>query len=82
MANKDAVVAKVIDLIATHLNVSPGDVKPDNAFIDDLGMDSLDIVDFVMLIEKEFDVEIPDEDAERISTVQDAIDYLVDHLPE
>lgn len=81
MANKDEVVAKVIDLIATHLNVSPDEVKPENAFIDDLGMDSLDIVDFVMLIEKEFDVEIPDEDAERISTVQDAVDYLVDHLP-
>ncbi len=81
MANKEAVVAKVIDLIATHLNVSPDEVKPESAFIDDLGMDSLDIVDFVMLIEKEFVVEIPDEDAERISTVQDAIDYLVDHLP-
>ena len=63
-------------LIAESLGVNPTEVIPDASFIDDLGADSLDIVELVMAIEKEFDIEIPDEDAEKISTVKDAIDYI------
>lgn len=81
MATKEQVVAKVVDLISSSLGVSPDEIEASNSFIDDLGADSLDIVDLVILIEKEFDIEIPDEDAEKITTVQDAIDYINDHLP-
>jgi len=80
MANKEEIVGKVQDLISQSLGVSPDEIVPSSSFIDDLGADSLDIVELVMLIEKEFDIEIPDEDAEKISTVQHAIDYINDHL--
>ncbi len=76
MANKDEVIAKVKDLIADSLGVSNDEIEPAASFIEDLGADSLDIVELVMAIEKEFNIEIPDEDAEKISTVQDAIDYI------
>lgn len=79
MAGKEDIVERVKRLIAENLGVSLDEVRADAAFIDDLGADSLDIVELVMAIEKEFDVEIPDEDAEEISTVQDAIDYIQDH---
>lgn len=69
-------VRRVKDLIAESLGVNPSEVVADASFIDDLGADSLDIVELVMAIEKEFNIEIPDEDAEKISTVQDAIDYI------
>jgi acyl carrier protein len=69
-------VRRVKDLIAESLGVNPTEVVPDASFIDDLGADSLDIVELVMAIEKEFGIEIPDEDAEKISTVQDAVDYI------
>ena len=75
MANEDT-ARRVKDLIADSLGVTLTQVVPDASFIDDLGADSLDIVELVMAIEKEFNVEIPDEDAEKISTVQDAIDYI------
>lgn len=75
MANEE-VVRRVKDLIAESLGVNPSEVVPAASFIDDLGADSLDIVELVMAIEKEFSVEIPDEDAEKITTVQDAIDYI------
>ncbi|MEL6343344.1 MAG: acyl carrier protein [Myxococcota bacterium] len=78
MANKEEVVTKVKELICQSLGVNEDEIKPDSSFIDDLGADSLDIVELVMLIEKDFDIEIPDEDAEKISTVQDAIDYIVE----
>jgi acyl carrier protein len=80
MANKEEIVGKVKDLISQSLGVSPDEIVSSASFIDDLGADSLDIVELVMLIEKEFDIEIPDEDAEKISTVQHAIDYINDHL--
>lgn len=80
MASKEEIVAKVSDLISQSLGVSPDEIVSSASFIDDLGADSLDIVELVMLIEKEFDIEIPDEDAEKISTVQHAIDYINDHL--
>ena len=75
MANEE-VVRRVKDLIAESLGVNPTEVVSTASFIDDLGADSLDIVELVMAIEKEFNVEIPDEDAEKITTVQDAIDYI------
>ena len=81
MATNGDVKSKGIDLISQNLGVSTDEIVPDASFIDDLGADSLDIVELVMLIEREFDIEIPDEDAEKISTVQDAIDYINDHLP-
>ena len=86
MAEKDPIVEKVTDLIAEYLGVDRDEVVPRAAFIDDLSADSLDIVELVMALEKEFNVEISDddaensdEDAERISTVQDAIDYVRGH---
>ena len=75
MANED-IVRRVKDLIAESLGVNPGEVVPGASFIDDLGADSLDIVELVMAIEKEFNIEIPDDDAEKITTVQDAVDYI------
>lgn len=81
MASKEDVIEKVKDLISSSLGVSADEVESSSSFIDDLGADSLDIVDLVIAIEKEFDIEIPDEDAEKITTVQDAIDYINNHLP-
>lgn len=78
--DKDQIAAKLKDLIAASLGVSMDDIEPGDSFIDDLGADSLDIVELVMLIEKEFSIEIPDEDAEKIATVQDSIDYISAHL--
>jgi len=75
MASEDT-VRRVKDLIAESLGVNPTEVVSGASFIDDLGADSLDIVELVMAIEKEFGIEIPDEDAEKIATVQDAVDYI------
>ncbi|MSQ00772.1 MAG: acyl carrier protein [Myxococcales bacterium] len=79
MASEDT-TRRVKDLIAESLGVNPAEVAPDASFIDDLGADSLDIVELVMAIEKEFGIEIPDEDAEKISTVKDAINYISDKV--
>lgn len=79
MASEDT-TRRVKDLIAESLGVNPAEVNPDASFIDDLGADSLDIVELVMAIEKEFGIEIPDEDAEKISTVKDAINYISDKV--
>ncbi len=70
---------RVKQLIAEELAVEEEEVTPEASFIDDLGADSLDVVELVMAIEEEFDLEIPDEDAEQIGTVQDAVDYLEDY---
>lgn len=67
---------RVKDLVVEQLGVSPDQVTSDASFIDDLGADSLDTVELVMAFEEEFDVEIPDEDAEKMTTVGDAIAYL------
>jgi acyl carrier protein len=75
-----AVVEKVQNIIAESLGVPRAEVVPTASFISDLNADSLDIVELVMAIEKEFDVEIPDEEAEKIRTVQDAIDYIQAHV--
>ncbi|RLA93033.1 MAG: acyl carrier protein [Deltaproteobacteria bacterium] len=71
---------KVKQIIMEQLGVSEDEVKPEASFVDDLGADSLDLVELVMALEEEFGQEIPDEDAEKITTVQDAIDYINEHL--
>jgi len=71
-----SVEEKVRGIIVDQLGVDEKQVTNEAAFIDDLGADSLDTVELVMALEEEFDVEIPDEDAEKISKVQDAIDYI------
>lgn len=78
--SSDEVVQKVQDIIAESLGVKRNEVVPAASFIDDLNADSLDIVELVMTIEKEFDIEIPDDEAEKIRTVQDAVDYIVNHI--
>lgn len=67
---------RVKDLVVEQLGVSPDQVTNDASFVDDLGADSLDTVELVMAFEEEFEVEIPDEDAEKMTTVGDAIAYL------
>lgn len=71
------IAQKVQDIIAQNLDVDKSAVVSSASFINDLNADSLDIVELVMGIEKEFDLEIPDDEAEKIRTVQDAIDYIV-----
>lgn len=71
-----AVVDKVKSIIAEQLGVKVEEVTPQASFIDDLGADSLDTVELVMALEEEFGIEIPDEDAEKMSTVGDAIRYI------
>ena len=73
------VEVKVKKIISEQLGVPEGDVKPEASFVNDLGADSLDTVELVMALEEEFGVEIPDEDAEKITTVQQAIDYVLAH---
>jgi acyl carrier protein len=74
-----SVEEKVKEIIIDQLGVEDKQVNLEASFIDDLGADSLDTVELVMALEEEFDVEIPDEDAENIGTVQNAIDYIKDH---
>ena len=74
-----SVEEKVKEIIIDQLGVDEKQVNTEASFIDDLGADSLDTVELVMALEEEFDVEIPDEDAEKIGTVQNAIDYIKDH---
>lgn len=73
---------KVKDIIVQQLGVDAEKVKPEASFVEDLGADSLDTVELVMAFEEEFGVEIPDEDAEKIRTVGDAIAYLKEHVKE
>ena len=71
---------RLIEIIAKQLGVDEGNVTPDASFMEDLGSDSLDIVELVMALEEEFDIEIPDSDAEKIQTVQDALNYLDENV--
>jgi acyl carrier protein len=70
---------KVKAIIAENLGVSEDEIKATSSFIEDLGADSLDIVELVMQMEEEFEVEIPDEEAENIKTVQDAVNFITTH---
>ena len=71
---------RVKKIVAEQLGANEADVKNASSFVDDLGADSLDTVELVMALEEEFDCEIPDEEAEKITTVQLAIDYINTHL--
>ena len=73
-----AVSDKVKSIIVEQLGVDEEEVTPDASFVDDLGADSLDTVELVMALEEEFEIEIPDEDAEKITTVSQAITYISD----
>lgn len=73
---------KVTNLVVTQLGVDAAKVTKDSSFIDDLGADSLDTVELVMAFEEEFDMEIPDEDAQKMRTISDVIDYLKDKVAE
>ncbi|CAA6814976.1 MAG: Acyl carrier protein [uncultured Campylobacterales bacterium] len=70
---------KVKEVVVEQLSVGADEVKEDSKFIEDLGADSLDVVELVMALEEEFDIEIPDADAEKIQTVNDAINYIENH---
>ncbi|MCP3101448.1 acyl carrier protein [Myxococcus sp. K15C18031901] len=74
-----AIETKVKGIIADQLGVGEDEIKVESSFIEDLGADSLDIVELVMAMEEEFEVEIPDEEAENIKTVGDAINYITNH---
>jgi acyl carrier protein len=71
---------RVADIIVEQLGATKEEIVPEASFIDDLGADSLDIVELVMAMEEQFDIEIPDDDAEKIQTIGDVIDYLKDRL--
>ena len=71
-----SVEERVKKIVVEQLGVNEGEVKPEASFVDDMGADSLDTVELVMALEEEFDCEIPDEQAEKITTVQQAIDYI------
>ena len=70
------VTSKVTKIIVDQLGVSADEVKPEAKFVDDLGADSLDLTELIMAMEVEFDIEIADDDAQKIQKVQDAIDYI------
>lgn len=74
------VFEKIKEIIADQLGVDEDDITMESSFRDDLGADSLDVVELVMAVEEEFDVEFPDEDAESIVTVADAVSYINEHM--
>jgi len=77
---RNELLQKVKEIVADKLSISEDQVTEDASFIDDLGADSLDTVELVMALEDEFDLDIPDEDAEKLTTVGKAIDYVLGHL--
>ncbi len=77
-----SVESRVRDIIVEQLGVNPEQVTAEATFVDDLGADSLDTVELVMALEEEFGLEIPDEEAEKIGSVSDAINYIDSHLTE
>ncbi|MCL2011434.1 MAG: acyl carrier protein [Cystobacterineae bacterium] len=76
---KEEIEAKIKSIITKKLAVGEDEIKPESSFIEDLGADSLDIVDLLMVMEDEFQIEIPEEDSESIKTVGDAINYIATH---
>ncbi len=73
----DYIVERVKKIVAEQLGVNEADIKNESSFVDDLGADSLDTVELVMALEEEFECEIPDDQAEKITTVQQAVDYIL-----
>ena len=78
--SSEEVFEKVKNIIVEQLGATESSVTMEASFIDDLGADSLDIVELIMALEEEFDTEIPDADAEKVVTVGDVVDYIKDHL--
>lgn len=78
--DQNEVMAKLKELVVERLNVEADRIKPEASFVEDLGADSLDIVELIMGIEEEFDIEIPDEDAEKLTNVGDALTYVKNKL--
>lgn len=76
------VFEKVRDIVSDQLGIDSDEITMEASFIDDLGADSLDIVELIMALESEFDMEIPDEDAEKIGTVGDVVEYIKAHTEE
>ncbi len=74
--DQDKIFAKVQEIVCEQLGVEDSEVKAESSFANDLGADSLDTVELVMALEEEFDIEIPDEAAEKIATVQAAVDFI------
>ncbi|PIE05726.1 MAG: acyl carrier protein [Sorangium cellulosum] len=79
MAENRDIAAEVTAIIKEQLDVDEKDIKPESTFMDDLGADSLGLVELVLAFEERFEIDIPDEDTEKIRTVQDAIDYIDKH---
>ena len=79
MAEGRDITADVKRIIKEQLDVNEADIKPESTFIDDLGADSLGLVELVLAFEEAFEIDIPDEDTEKIRTVQDAINYIETH---
>ena len=73
----DNIVERVKKIVAEQLGVNEADIKNESSFVDDLGSDSLDTVELVMALEEEFECEIPDDQAEKITTVQQAVDFIL-----
>ncbi len=78
--SQESILEKVQSIVSEQLGVDSGEVKPEAKFTDDLGADSLDTVELVMALEEEFDIEIPDDVAEKMTTVQQAVDYIEDKV--
>ena len=78
--NQEEIFEKVKGVIVEQLGVAEGNITMKASFIDDLGADSLDIVELIMALEEEFDIEIPDSDAEKVVTVGDVVEYIKDHV--
>ncbi|MDR2016562.1 MAG: acyl carrier protein [Burkholderiales bacterium] len=78
----NSIEQRVKKIVAEQLDVKEDDIKSESSFTEDLGADSLAVVELVMALEEEFETEIPDEDAEKITTVQQAIDYINAHLKQ
>lgn len=77
--NTEEIFDKVKNIIVEQLGASESSITTEASFIDDLGADSLDIVELIMALEEEFDIEIPDSDAEKVATVGDVVEYIKDH---
>lgn len=78
--SSEEIFDKVKEIIIEQLGVTESSITMEASFIDDLGADSLDIVELIMALEEEFDTEIPDADAEKVVTVGDVVDYIKDHV--
>lgn len=78
--SSEEIFDKVKEIIVEQLGIAENNVNEEASFIDDLGADSLDIVELIMAIEEEFDIEIPDTDAEKVVTVGDVVDYIKDNI--